>query len=200
SEFKYWVKKILNFPIGERWLAISVLAAIGGGEWVFPGMFFFGSISLLYAWLTRIRRTLTWEGDGPATSVVFYQQDLLLASKALGGHFSWAVPSLLRVFELLTVLAIAFTARDGEIDGFLFLALFAIVYHHYDALYRSLQSETFPKWLSYLGLKVEGRIALFALLLVSGIDIQFVAYYFFALFLGIASIQWFLQIRKPSRA
>ncbi|MFM8841477.1 MAG: CDP-alcohol phosphatidyltransferase family protein, partial [Actinomycetota bacterium] len=156
SEFKYWVKKILNFPIGERWLAISVLAAIGGGKWVFPGMFFFGSISLLYAWLTRIRRTLTWKGDGPATSVVFYQQDLLLTSKALGGRFSWAVPSLLRVLELLTVLAIAFTARDGVIDGFLFLALFAIVYHHYDALYRSLQSETFPKWLSYLGLKVEG--------------------------------------------
>jgi len=25
------VKKVLNFPIGERWLAISVLAAIGGG-------------------------------------------------------------------------------------------------------------------------------------------------------------------------
>ena len=47
SDFKYWVKKILNFPIGERWLAISVLAAIGGGEWVFPGMFFFGSVSLL---------------------------------------------------------------------------------------------------------------------------------------------------------
>ena len=200
SKFKYWVKKILNFPIGERWLAISVLAAIGGGEWVFPGMFFFGSISLLYAWLTRIRRTLTWKGDGPVTSVVFYQQDLLLTSKALGGRFSWAVPSLLRACELLTVLAIAFTARDGGIDGFLFLALFAIVYHHYDALYRSLQSQTFPKWLSYLGLRVEGRIALFALLLISGIDIQLVAYYFFALFLGIASIQWFLQIRKPSRA
>ena len=200
SEFKYWVKKILNFPIGERWLAISVLAAIGGGEWVFPGMFFFGSVSLLYAWLTRVRRTLTWRGEGAKNSVVLYQQDLLLTSKALGGRYSWAIPSLLRAIEILAVLAIAFTMEDAAIDGYLFLALFAIVYHHYVALYRSLQSQSFPKWLSFLGLKVEGRIALLALLLMTGVDVQFVAYYFLALFIGIASIQWFLQIRKPSRA
>jgi len=200
SDFKYWVKKILNFPIGERWLAISVLAAIGGGEWVFPGMFFFGSVSLLYAWLTRVRRTLTWRGEGPKNSVVLYQQDLLLTSKALGGRYSWAIPSLLRAIEILAVLAIAFIMEDAVIDGYLFLALFAVVYHHYDALYRSLQSQSFPKWLSFLGLKVEGRIALLALLLMTGVDVQFVAYYFLALFIGIASIQWFLQIRKPSRA
>jgi hypothetical protein len=200
SEFKYWVKKILNFPIGERWLAISVLAAVGGGEWVFPGMFFFGSVSLLYAWLTRVRRTLTWRGEGPKNSVVLYQQDLLLTSKALGGRYSWAIPSLLRAIEILAVLTIAFIMEDAVIDGYLFLALFAIVYHHYDALYRSLQSQSFPKWLSFLGLKVEGRIALLALLLMSGVEVQFVAYYFLALFIGIASIQWFLQIRKPSRA
>ena len=200
SEFKYWVKKILNFPIGERWLAISVLAAIGGGQWVFPGMFFFGSISLLYAWLTRIRRTLTWKGEGPKNSVVDYQQDLLFTSRALGGRYSWAIPSLLRALEILAILAIAFIAESATVDGYLFLALFAIVYHHYDALYRSLQSQTFPKWLSLFGLKVEGRIALFALLLVAGINLQFVAYFFLVLFIGVASIQWFFQIRKPSRA
>ena len=200
SEFKYWVKKILNFPIGERWLAISLLAAIGGGEWVFPGMFFFGSISLLYAWLTRIRRTLTWKGDGPETTVVLYQQDLLLTSKKIGGRYSWAVPSFLRAIELLTLLTIASITANSEIDGFLFLALFAIVYHHYDALYRSLQSQTFPKWLALLGLKVEGRITLLILFLVAGIAVEFVAYYFLLLFIGIASTQWFVQIRKPSRA
>ena len=163
-------------------------------------MFFFGSISLLYAWLTRIRRTLTWKGDGPETTVVLYQQDLLLTSKKLGGRYSWSIPSILRAIELLTLLAIASITANSEIDGFLFLALFAIVYHHYDALYRSLQSQTFPKWLALLGLKVEGRIAFLILFLVAGISVEFVAYYFLLLFIGIASIQWFLQIRKPSRA
>ncbi len=199
SEFKYWVKKILNFPIGERWLAISVLAAIGGGEWVFPGMLILGTISLSYAWLTRIRRTLRWKGDGPATTVVTYQQDLLFTSKALGGRFSWAIPSLLRAVEFLAIIAFTWAIDSEQIDGFLFLTLFAIVYHHYDALYRALQSQTFPRWLAILGLTVEGRIALIVLALVLGISLQFIATYLMVLFLALASFQWFLQITKPAQ-
>ena len=199
SEFKYWVKKILNFPIGERWLAISVLAAIGGGEWVFPGMLFFGSISLTYAWLTRIRRTLRWKGAAEA-SVVSLQQDLLFASRVLGGKFSWMVPSLLRAFEFAAIVLIAWSIDAHSINGYLFLVLFAIVYHHYDALYRSLQGAKFPRWLSFAGLKVEGRIAVVALFLLLGIPLEILIFYFISLFLVIASIQWFLQIRTPARA
>ena len=199
SEFKYWVKKILNFPIGERWLAISVLAAIGGGEWVFPGMLILGSISLSYAWLTRIRRTLRWKGDGPATTVVTYQQDLLFTSKALGERFSWAIPSLLRAVEFLAIIAFTWAIDSEQINSFLFLTLFAIVYHHYDALYRALQSQTFPRWLAILGLTVEGRIALIVLALVLGISLQLIATYLMVLFLALASFQWFLQITKPAQ-
>jgi hypothetical protein len=199
SEFKYWVKKILNFPIGERWLAISVFAAIGGGEWVFPGMLFFGSVSLTYAWLTRIRRTLRWKGAAEA-SVVSLQQDLLITSKVLGGKFSWMVPSLLRAFEFIAIVLIAWSIDADSIDGYLFFILFAIVYHHYDALYRSLQGAKFPQWLSFAGLKVEGRIALVALFLLLGISLEILVFYFISLFLVIASIQWFLQIRTPARA
>jgi hypothetical protein len=194
SEFKYWVKKVLNFPIGERWLAISILAAIGGGEWVFPGMLFFGVVSLSYAWLTRIRRTLKWRGE-ISNGVVELQQDLALTSKLIGGKYSWATPSLLRLLEIVLILLIA---RDS-IDGFLFLAIFAIVYHHYDALYRSLQGQGFPRWLSTLGLKVEGRIALILIASLTELSLVLLAGYFFTLFLLIASMQWFLQIRNPSR-
>ncbi len=193
SDFKYWVKKILNFPIGERWLAISVLAALGGGEWVFPGMLLFGLISLSYAWLTRIRRTLKWRGD-VETEVVELQQDLALTSRVLGGKYAWATPSILRLLEIALI---TFIARDS-IDGYLFLALFAIVYHHYDALYRSLQGQGFPRWLSILGLKIEGRIALILLALLAEISLAVIAGYLFALFLLLASLQWFLQIRNPA--
>lgn len=200
SEFKYWVKKILNFPIGERWLVISVLAAIGGGEWVFPGMFCFGSVSLLYAWLTRIRRTLKWKGASPESNVVQYQQDFLTPVLLPMGRFSWTLPSIARAKEFFIVGAIAWFVDRESIDGYLFLTLFAIVYHHYDALYRALQNQSFPRWLSLLGLKVEGRIALIALFIVLGAPMEILALYFIAIFMGIASLQWFLQIRKPVHA
>ena len=200
SDFKYWVKKILNFPIGERWLAISLLAAIGGGEWVFPGMLFFGSISLLYAWLTRIRRTLRWNGSAPESNVVRYQQDFLTPILLPMERFSWTLPSIARAKEFFIVVAIAWFIDSDSINGYLFLTLFAIVYHHYDALYRALQNQSFPRWLSLAGLKVEGRIAVIALVIALGVPLQFLAGYFIVLFMGIASVQWFLQIRKPTHA
>lgn len=196
SDFKYWVKKILNFPIGERWLAISVLAAIGGGALVFPGMLFLGLVSISYAWLTRIRRTLTWKSPTAHGLVVLMQQDLLLFSKRFGGRYEWMVPSLLRKIELVVVTSLAYLIDPDLVGGILFFTLFAIVYHHYDALYRSLQSQSFPTWLSWLGLKVEGRITALTLALLLDLPLLFFAIYFILLFMVIASVQWFQQLKR----
>lgn len=196
SDFKYWVKKILNFPIGERWLAISVLAAIGGGALVFPGMLFLGLVSISYAWLTRIRRTLTWKSPTAHGLVALMQQDLLLFSKRFGGRYEWMVPSLLRKIELVVVTSLAYLIDPDLVGGILFFTLFAIVYHHYDALYRSLQSQSFPTWLSWLGLKVEGRITALTLALLLNLPLLFFAIYFISLFIVIASVQWFQQLKR----
>ena len=196
SDFKYWVKKILNFPIGERWLAISVLAAIGGGALVFPGMLFLGLVSISYAWLTRIRRTLTWKSPTTHGLVVLMQQDLLLFSKRFGGRYEWMVPSLLRKIELVVVTSLAYLIDPDLVGGILFFTLFAIVYHHYDALYRSLQSQSFPTWLTWLGFKVEGRITALTLALLLDLPLLFFAIYFISLFMVIASVQWFQQLKR----
>jgi len=196
GDFKYWVKKILNFPIGERWLAISVFAAIGGGALVFPGMLFLGLVSISYAWLTRIRRTLTWKSPTAHGLVVLMQQDLLLFSKRFGGRYEWMVPSLLRKIELVVVTSLAYLIDPDLVGGILFFTLFAIVYHHYDALYRSLQSQSFPTWLSWLGLKVEGRITALTLALLLDLPLLFFAIYFILLFMVIASVQWFQQLKR----
>jgi len=196
GDFKYWVKKILNFPIGERWLAISVLAAIGGGALVFPGMLFLGLVSISYAWLTRIRRTLTWKSPTAHGLVVLMQQDLLLFSNRSGGRYEWMVPSLLRKIELVVVTSLAYLIDPDLVGGILFFTLFAIVYHHYDALYRSLQSQSFPTWLSWLGLKVEGRITALTLALLLDLPLLFFAIYFILLFMVIASVQWFQQLKR----
>ena len=44
---RYWLSKIIQFPIGERWLVISVTSVIGGALLTFISMLFFAFISAL---------------------------------------------------------------------------------------------------------------------------------------------------------
>jgi hypothetical protein len=201
SEIKYWVKKILNFPIGERWLAISVLAAVGGGELLFPVMIGIGLISLSYAWLTRIRRTMLWKSRSLPqieSNVVLFQQDLALVKKRLGGNFEWMLPSILRLIEISLLSWLLFSVSPTLDGAHLFFILFGIVYHHYDGLYRSLQNQNFPLWLSSLGLRVEGRLLVFTIAVALSLPTMAIVVYSLILFIFVASIQWFNQIR-PSR-
>lgn len=201
SEVKYWIKKILNFPIGERWLAISILAALGGGELLFPVMIGIGLISLSYAWLTRIRRTLLWRSKSlpkVESSVVLNQQDLILLRRRLGGSFEWMIPSILRIIEISLLSWLLFSLSPTIEGAHLFFIIFGIVYHHYDGLYRSLQNQSFPLWLSALGLRVEGRIIIFTIAVALSFPTMAILLYSLILFIFVASIQWFNQIR-PSR-
>jgi len=194
SELKYWIKKILNFPIGERWLVISFLTAITEPEWVFKGMLFFGSVSLAYVTLSRTRRTLTWK-RATQSNVVLAQQDSLIFRRSLGGKFEWIAPSVLRLVEFGAICALLLLIGENKFSIATFAILFAIVYHHYDALYRALQNQSTPRWLSRLGLYLEGRILLVALTVTVGLSLEILALYFLTLFLFIASIQWFRQIQ-----
>lgn len=195
SELKYWIKKILNFPIGERWLAISVLAAIADPEWVFKGMLFFGSISLAYVTLARTRKTLSWK-KATNSYAVLAQQDSLFLKKVVGGKFEWIAPSFLRLIESAAICALLLLSGENQLSLTIFAILFAIIYHHYDALYRALQNQSSPRWLSHLGLYVEGRILLVGLALAFGLSLEILALYFLTLFLFIASIQWFREIQS----
>jgi hypothetical protein len=103
-------------------------------------------------------------------------------------------PALLRLFELGLVFAIA---NQYPIA---YLWIFAVAFHHYDALYRSLAGHEMPKRIKTYGLGFLGRslvIVMTALgflipvevaLLVGGIVLT-------GLFVGYASRQWMQQIR-----
>ena len=60
------------------------------------------------------------------------------------GRFDWAVPALLRATEYAVVIRLAALRGDG-LAAFVFLA--AVVYHHYDIVYRvhTTQREL-PRW------------------------------------------------------
>jgi hypothetical protein len=77
--------------------------------------------------------------------------------------------------------------------------LFSIAFHHYDNLYRSMQNEEKPKWLSILGLSAPGRIVLLAVVTLLGLNLTVLAAYFSVLFLVLSSYQWVIAHRsKPN--
>ncbi len=197
SRLKYWVKKIINFPIGERWLTISATAAIGGAKLVFPSMVFFALVSLVYAWLTRIRRTIRWPKNYVESNIVGYQYDRLSVRFRMARRFEWVVPSILRLEEVVASLLIFYfvDVNRDQLPAFFFF-LFAVIYHHYDSLYRALQGKNSPRWLSLLGLYVEGRIILVAVFALLNLPFIWLALWFSIVFIGIATWQWFIQLRR----
>ena len=87
---------------------------------------------------------------------------VLLAGAAGGlphdGRFDWAVPALLRAVEYAVVIQLAALRGDG-VAAFAFLA--AVVYHHYDIVYRvhTVRAEL-PDWRGFVTGGWPGRLAL----------------------------------------
>ncbi len=76
----HWVKKLLAFPIGERWLLISVGAVIGGGRLVFLAMLAWGLLAAAYTLPVRVWRSLALRPSVlPRGEVASHRDDGVLA-------------------------------------------------------------------------------------------------------------------------
>ena len=187
SRFEYWSKKAIQFPIGERWLVISASSVIGGAAFTFTIMPILALFSIALVFRGRIRKTLTWPKDRVNRNLIDDQLDTFRDEKS-NNRFDWLQPSLLRLVEgSVFIWLAAFTDLDRSI---LFLLLFAILFNHYDNMYRALQSEAKPKWLSIAGGFIAGRLLVVAALLWSGLSLQPLLYYLAFLFFIVSSVQW----------
>ena len=187
SRFEYWSKKAVQFPIGERWLIISVSSVIGGAAFTFTIMPILALLSIALVFRGRIRKTLTWPKERVNKNLIDDQLDSFKNEDSTN-RFDWLEPSLLRLIEGAVFIAIAFTT---DIDrSVLFLLLFAILFNHYDNMYRALQGEAKPKWLSFAGGFIVGRLLVLAILVWSGVSLLPLLYYLGALFFVISSVQW----------
>jgi hypothetical protein len=198
---KYWAGKIITFPIGERWLAISLTAAIGGAIFTFTAMPILALISMAWVYRVRISKSLQMAKTRIKSLVIVRQLDLGWAKKCVSLRFDWLEPSVLRVLEL-GVLIVLFSATGnliGESAVAAFVILFSIAFHHYDNLYRAMQGEQKPTWLRFAGLTVPGRLLLLAVVDLFGIGLEPVAGYFLFLFLVVSSVQW-VQHRKITKS
>jgi phosphatidylglycerophosphate synthase len=194
---RYWLGKIVIFPIGERWLAISFTAAVGGALFTFTALPLLALFSMVWVYRVRITKTLAMAKTRIQSHVIARQLDLGFKNKSCLTRFDWLEPSLLRAIELGAIIALF--SVTGNLEGNLgiasFVILFSIAFHHYDNLYRSMQNEQKPKWLSVMGLSVPGRIILLVGVTLLGLDPVPFAVYFSVLFLAISSFQWVFSHR-----
>jgi len=193
GRLRYWLGKIIQFPIGERWLVISASAVIGGASFTFTVMPILAAISALVVYRGRIMRTLKMERVSSRGILISAQQDSLILKLNFIKRFDWLAPSLLRAIETLLLLWIFII--NEQINTVTFIIIFTIVFHHYDNLYRSLQNEKKSVWLSRLGLFIEGRLLLLGIAAFGEWNLSYIAWYFALLFLLTSSLQWVLSHR-----
>ncbi len=203
-----WFKKVIHMPIGERWLLISVLAVVAGPAWALGGLLMAGVFAMFYVLVGRIARTLTWSGITPVDGAQVLRAQLdagpiaaLVArliprsSPSLQGRFGWGVTTGLRVFEL-GVIALIVVA--GNFSVIAFWIVFAIAYHHYDVLYRSLQGAAPPRWLTWLGFGWDGRLIVIVVVAITAVwepSLMIVLTWWVLWFAGVASVQWLRSSR-----
>jgi hypothetical protein len=211
-----WAKRAIHLPIGERWLIISVVAAVLGATWALAVLLVAGLLAFAYVMTGRILRTFTWRGATPDAGVRLLRRQadngpllwlaLLAVPESGKQHWwanraAWALPPVLRLLELalLAVVVLAICPAAAVI-GFWWMAV--VAFHHYDTLYRAMQDCDSPRWLTWLGLGWEGRSIVVIVLVVAGYvatGLTWGAWALAALFVVISSVQWLsVQGRRVS--
>jgi hypothetical protein len=187
SRIEYWAKKALQFPIGERWLVISVASIIGGAAFTFTVMPILALISIVLIFRSRVSKSRTWPKLRVNKNLIDDQLDFFKNENS-SNRFDWLEPSILRALEgAIFIWAVVATDLNRPAA---FLLLFAILFGHYDNMYRALQGEHKPKWLAIAGGFILGRVTLLGIFLVLGWSIVPLVWYFGLLFFVISSIQW----------
>jgi len=194
GRLRYWLGKIIQFPIGERWLVISATAVIGGATFTFTAMPILALISAIVVYRGRIIRTRKMEKTRLTSNLIVNQLDLLGIRRTISTRASWIEPSIWVAIE--GIILIAIFASQGLMAGTSFLLLFAIIFHHYDALYRALQNEKKPIWLQLAGLYLGGRVLIIGIFLLLGLSEALLTWYFTLLFVFLASGQWVLSHKQ----
>ena len=212
-----WFKRAIHLPIGERWLIISVFAALLGPTWALGVLLVAGLAALAYVTAGRVLRTLTWHGPtppagarllarqadaGPVLSALAAAVPAGLRQRAWENRAAWAVPSLLRFVELGLVAVVALVWFPSvTVAAFWWMAV--VAFHHYDTLYRAMQDHDSPRWMVWLGLGWDGRtvvVVAFAVVGVAalGTGLAWGAALLAVLFVLVASVQW-LSVQTKAR-
>ena len=171
-----WFKKVIHMPIGERWLVISVVAAIFTPFAALVTLLVLTSFAWLYTIIGRVVRTRRWEKIPIGVELITAQRDNGPILDSLPAAFrrppasrwNWANPMINRLIEMGIVAAIAIALFPQWIT-LAFGYLFIVAFHHYDNLYRALAGSKSPHWITWGALGREGRTIIVVIATVIGI-------------------------------
>jgi phosphatidylglycerophosphate synthase len=160
----YWARKIVILPIGERWALIALLTALTTPRTTFTVLLVWGVLAAAYTTAGRVQRSLaqTAPRTEQAVMALYAMSDILARPKAelrrLSSRLGWLVPPVYHAFDYAIAIALA-----SQVHGALpvvFAYLGAVVYHHYDVVYRIRAATSAPRGISLAGLGTEGRIVI----------------------------------------
>lgn len=150
----YWARKVVVLPIGERWALIAILAAVTNPRVVFTVLLIWGVLAAAYTTAGRVRRSLAGNGvrTEEAVDALRAMCDLPLAIKAaasepLTAKLGWLTPPTIQLVSY--VVALGLIVNDSLVGAATFVLLAAVIYHHYDVVYRiRANAAQPPRWLS----------------------------------------------------
>ena len=179
-----WLKKVLHLGIGERWLVISLLAAVGLPVGALVTLLVLGTGSLAVhvgrphpASAVVGRRSRSPTGSGRSSWRRWTAASCCPTASAGGSRarpdgrerFLWVRPALLRAGEYAGVLALTALLPGTGPGAAACLLLLVVASHHYDDLYRVLNGLHPPAQAArLLGLGWPGRLLVVAVLSVVG--------------------------------
>ena len=128
-----WVKRIVALPIGERFAAISITAAIWSPRTTFIVLLAWGGFAALYGTTGRILRSRRLSA-AQRPDLSRYRDDGPLARMALARAHGWLLPPLVRVAEYGGLIAFgALAGASSEPAAFALVAALAL--RQYDIVY-----------------------------------------------------------------
>lgn len=207
----YWARKVIVLPIGERWALIALLTALTNPRTTFTALIVWGLVAGAYTTAGRVlraRRSTTTPTD-EGIAALFSMSDIFAAPIAerrrLGTRLGWLIPPSYHAFEYALALAVAAQVHNALPAVFAYLA--AVIYHHYDVVYRIRAGSPAPRWLTLAGcLGFEGRVVVLAVtgLFIGGSThralipaLIVLAAYLWALFLG-ESVRFWSRPAAPA--
>jgi phosphatidylglycerophosphate synthase len=164
--WRVWAARFVGFPIGERFLLISLTASIATPRVTFIALLAWGGLATAYALTRRVQ-----VGGARLTTRGVYRDDGPLAgwiAKQVGGELSWLAVPLVRAVEYAFPATLTAIADPDALPAcFAFLAV--VAFHQYDTVYRLQQRRTAPPaWVGALGGGWEGRTLLISALALAG--------------------------------
>jgi phosphatidylglycerophosphate synthase len=126
----YWLKRIVVFPIGERWALIAVLAALTNGRIALAAVVVWGLLAAAYTLALRSLRSLSMRVGVLNTVDTARHRDDGLLTRAVLGRAGLPQPLLLGAGAAVVVLALVvalLTERLGGGDARVAVAVTALV-------------------------------------------------------------------------